>query len=213
MINITIDHRESNSKVAQLITSNNRFCHKFDSLSVADYLINGELCIERKSSPDFITSIISGRIFSQCAKMKKQALRNLVMIEGDPFSTDHDIHTNAIKGAIMSIAVSWEIPVILCRSPVEFVEYIELAANQHLDRSLVVKRGGYKPKRIRSRQLFFIQGIPGVGSGLAKVLLDHFKSISAIVNASQRDLTKVSGIGMKTAKQIVRFISLESRDY
>lgn len=63
-------------------------------------------------------------------------------------------------------------------------------------------RPGYRPKGKRARQLFILQGLPGLGPGRAGRLLDRFGSIQAIINASLEDLAGVAGIGDKTAASI-----------
>ena len=65
-----------------------------------------------------------------------------------------------------------------------------------------VHRPGYRPKRRRNRQLFILQGLPGVGSARAERLLDTFGSIQAVFSADVESLAGVEGIGRKTAETI-----------
>jgi DNA excision repair protein ERCC-4 len=67
---------------------------------------------------------------------------------------------------------------------------------------VVPLRGGYRPKRLRSKQLYLLQGFPQVGPKLAKCLILHFESVSKIMNASVQDLTEVDGIGLISAQKI-----------
>ena len=48
--------------------------------------------------------------------------------------------------------------------------------------------------------------IPSVGSKTGKLLLNEFGSIGALVNASVDDISKVKGIGRKTAERIKKFV-------
>jgi ERCC4-type nuclease len=50
--------------------------------------------------------------------------------------------------------------------------------------------------------LYILQSLPKVGPKLAKKLLQHFKSISNVINASAQDLSKIEGIGKITAEKI-----------
>ena len=63
-------------------------------------------------------------------------------------------------------------------------------------------RGGYRPKRLKSRQLYILQGLPQVGPMRAKRLLKHFKSVSKVMNASVSELLEVDGIGKTSAQKI-----------
>ena len=74
---------------------------------------------------------------------------------------------------------------------------------------VVPLRGGYRPKRIKSKQLFLLQGFPQVGPKLAKRLILHFKSVSKIMNASVQALTEVDGIGIISAQKIREVLDAE----
>ena len=67
---------------------------------------------------------------------------------------------------------------------------------------VVPLRGGYRPKRLKTKQLFLLQGLPKVGPRMAKRLIEHFKSVSKIMNASIEELVEVEGIGKVTAEKI-----------
>jgi len=61
---------------------------------------------------------------------------------------------------------------------------------------------GYRPKGKRARQLFLLQGLPGVGPERAARLLDRFGSVQSVMTASADDLAAVNGIGERTAAKI-----------
>src|SRR6266508_2687183 len=65
-----------------------------------------------------------------------------------------------------------------------------------------LKRYDCKPKRLASRKLYVLQGLPGVGPALANRLLVQFGSIQAIVAANEEALIKVPGVGRKKAARI-----------
>ena len=70
-------------------------------------------------------------------------------------------------------------------------------------------RGGYRPKRLKSKQLYILQGLPKVGPKIAKRLLRHFKSISKVMSASAQDLSKIDGIGKISAEKIREVLDTE----
>ena len=70
----------------------------------------------------------------------------------------------------------------------------------HMD--VVPLRGGYRPKRLKTRKLYILQGLPAVGPMLAKRLMEHFGSVSRVMNAKVNELMKVDGIGKSSAEKI-----------
>jgi ERCC4-type nuclease len=58
-----------------------------------------------------------------------------------------------------------------------------------------LRRFDRKPKRLASKRLFLLQGLPGVGPSLAHRLLCHFGSIEHILTADAVALARVRGIG------------------
>jgi NAD-dependent DNA ligase len=65
-----------------------------------------------------------------------------------------------------------------------------------------VQRHGYRPKNYRKRQLFILQGLPGVGRERAERLLARFGSVEAAISASSDELQSVDGIGKSIAEKI-----------
>jgi excinuclease ABC subunit C len=59
-------------------------------------------------------------------------------------------------------------------------------------------------RRIRSKELrnSKLDLIPGIGAKRKRLLLEHFKSIEEIKNASKVDISKIPGFGDKIAEKI-----------
>ena len=75
--------------------------------------------------------------------------------------------------------------------------------------NVVSLRGGYRPKRLKTKQLYLLQGLPQVGPMLAKRLIEHFESVSNIINASIEELMEVEGIGTSVASTIREVLDSE----
>lgn len=205
-ISIIIDYREKISGIPDLLIQNGtpiEFCQ----LKIADYVINNELAIERKSAEDFIQSLISGRLFNQCARLAKTAFKPFMLLEGNPFQTHHQIDKQAIKGALLSVIASWHIPVIYSKNQEDSANQLLLLAKQATQQSHWVKLHGNKPKKLRNSRLRFLQGLPDIGPVMASRLLEHFGSIEAAIKANEKKLQKVEGIGKKTAGKIRNFLA------
>jgi Fanconi anemia group M protein len=204
-IHIIADFREVPSGIPDMIEKSSAKL-TLKTLSAGDYLVNDILLIERKSKEDFIQSILQKRLFEQCAKLKRCPYNLLLVIEGNPYKTDHKISREAIRGALLSLSVAWQIPVFYSGSPAETFEVLIAGGSQMLIQNKPLVRKGYKPKRFKNNQLFFLQGLPSIGPTLALALLNRFGSLNDILNASFEELLKVKGIGRKKAKEITEFL-------
>jgi len=63
-------------------------------------------------------------------------------------------------------------------------------------------RGGYRPKRLKNRQLYILQGLPGVGPLLARRLMEHFGTVSRVMGATEAELMEIEGLGSHSANKI-----------
>ena len=68
--------------------------------------------------------------------------------------------------------------------------------------NLMTPRAGYRPRRLSTRQLYVLQGFPGVGPHVAKRLLNHFGSVAAVLTVSVEALKSARGVGRVTAESI-----------
>ena len=203
---IIIDHREKSSGIPELLTQDNRWNIEYASLKIGDYLINSQVCVERKTANDFVLSLIQNRMFSQCKKMAQSIYKKLILIEGNPYDSDHDIHDNAIRGALLSISVSWQIPVIYTKSKEETIALLLMASQQILRQTQPYIMYQRTPKRLDARQLHFLQGLPGVGRKTSQLLIEKFGTIKQVLQADLTELTSIKGIGRAKAEEICSFI-------
>ena len=201
---LTADNREKSSGIPALLR--NRFARvQMAQLAAGDYMINDEIVIERKTNVDFVQSLMDGRLFAQCAKLRKTGMIPLFIVEGNPYKTAHHIAPTAIKGALLSINLSWQIPIIKSSGKEDTADIIIMAAKQELNTLYFVRKSGKKPKNKQNQQHYFVQGLPGVGPMLAHKLLRHFTTIENLICANATALAEVEGIGKKKAEQLFRF--------
>ena len=73
--------------------------------------------------------------------------------------------------------------------------------------------GGTRPSGKRKRQLYVLQGLPGVGPTRAQRLLAAFGSVEDVMTAPVEDLTEVEGIGSKTAQSVRWAVEEVAVDY
>ena len=190
---ILVDYREKNSLVASTLVELG-FEVEFRELKVADYLVNN-VAIERKTISDFVNSIINKRIIRQLQELQ-QYENKLLIIEGideqELYSDDSEgINANAIRGFLLSVTIKQKIPVILTKNYEDTARYLAvLARKKEKESSLnVTKKSLNKKERLQ----FILESFPGIGPKTAKKLLQHFKTIKNIANASIEELTEIIG--------------------
>lgn len=206
---IIADYREKSSGLIDLL-ENSGVDLQIQKISCGDYLVNDFLTIERKTARDFLVSIIDGRLFRQMANLKRLCPNPILLIEGNPFKTSLDFDPAAIRGALLSIQVVWRIPVIHSRSTENSLTVLLMIGRQlDIHSDVVSLRGGYRPKRLKSRQLYFLQGLPGVGPTLAKRLLQHFGTLAGVLSATVEELSQVEGVGIVSAEKIRNLLEAE----
>jgi len=199
---ILFDYREKSSGLPDALVDAG-FETNIVKLPYCDYVINSEIFIERKTGRDFAVSIIDGRLFKQAQRMKRHLSRPVYLVEGNPFKSGINVSREAIQGATVSLQAIWHIPMLYTTNIDQSCRIIGMISQQSAKLpNLVELRHGYRPKKLKNRKLYLIQGLPHVGPLLAKRLLDHFQSVRKIMNASETDLLHVGGIGKKKAALI-----------
>jgi len=199
---IQVDWREKQAKLPELLRIAG-FDIEIKYLPLCDYTIEHAIYIERKTGRDLAMSIIDGRLFKQARKMKQSSSRCLFLIEGSPYDSNMDISKDAIRGALLCLQAIWTIPVIFAADSGHACLIFAMLSNQLRKKShLLGLRHGNRPKKMITRKLHVIQGLPHVGPMLAKRLLDHFSSVQNIMNAPEAELMKIEGIGKRKAQMI-----------
>lgn len=203
-IKIIADDRERKSNVIKSLLDMKNISVDVRRLSIGDYLADNRLIFERKTLNDFAVSIIDGRLFKQAVRLAGSNYKSVLILEG----VGKDLHNigirrEALQGALISISLILGIPVLRSRDPSETASLIAFATRQIKSFTRgTFQRHGYQPKNKRKKQLFILQGLPGVGIERAIRLLDTFGSIEAVIAASCGELQFIEGIGKITAEKI-----------
>ena len=204
---IRVDHSERAAPLLELLRQSDDFEVRLGRLTVGDYFIDDEVLIERKTIADFAASLVDGRLFPQAARLARDGRRTVVLIEGPPAPSMPDVHPHAVQGALVSLAAMWRMPVLHTVDADDSLRVMRfLAAQVRTGGELVVCRNGRKPKRLATRRLFLLQGLPGVGPALASRLLQQLGSIRNVVTADIHRLQQVRGVGPKKATRIVELV-------
>jgi ERCC4-type nuclease len=214
-ISIIADDRERKSEVIQFLLEIKNVSVAIKRLSLGDYLVEDRLIFERKTLNDFAISIIDGRLFSQVIRLVSSKYNSVLILEGTGKElTRTGIRREAMQGALITVSIVLGIPVLRSKSPFESARLILYTARQIKSFARgAVQRYGSRPKGKRKKQLFILQGLPGVGSERAARLLDEFGSVEAVVTATIKELQSVEGIGENIAGKIKWAVRDELQPY
>ncbi len=202
---IIADYRERQSGIPELLFDRKQKV-TFKQLKTGDYILNEALIIERKTATDFIQSLIDGRLFNQCHRLRKTGMACLFIIEGNPFKTNHNINREAIRGALLSVMSSWQVPVFFSADKENTAQILNMACCQQLRYKPSFSGRSGRTKKLNNPVVYFLAGLPKVGLHLAGRLLDHFGNIRNIILAEEEELRKIKGIGKVNALKIIEFI-------
>jgi Fanconi anemia group M protein len=204
---IFADSREGNSRVLRELDKLNVDI-RVESLAVADYQVSNGVGIERKTTKDFISSIIDKRLYKQAKELVEHFRNPIIILEGEDLYSSL-IHPNAIRGALASLAVDFGIPIIPTRSEEDTAAMVNRIAirEQIHERPEIQIRTEKKPLTLYEQQLYIVESLPNIGPVTAKKLLEEFNSVEGVINASETELKKVEGIGNKIAKSIREVVS------
>lgn len=203
-VKIFADYREKSSGIVkQLVDAGVNV--QLEMLNVADYILSGRCGVEFKTTEDFVQSIIDGRLLEQLKDLKKQFERPVLIVEGieDIYSL-RNIHPNAIRGMLATIAVSYGIPVMRTRDATDTASLLVMIARreQSEDKKEFSPHADRKQMTLKEAQEYVVSAFPNIGMNLAKDLLKHFGSVKNIVNATDEELRKVAGVGDVKADNI-----------
>lgn len=201
---IWVDDRERGSGVLAALEEIDEADVTVRRLSTGDYLVSEKLMVERKSLPDLARSVVDGRFFKQMGALVRYDRRACLILEGTGADLRNvSVSREAIQGALITTTVMMGIAILRSMDVRETARLLVYSGRQ-IDKVVSggIYRHGYRPKGRRKRQLYILQGFPGVGPDRAQKLLETFGSIEAVISAGQEELEEVSGVGTKTAESI-----------
>lgn len=211
-LKIVVDYREKASRVIKTLIDENVEV-ELKTLNVGDYLLGEDVVVEYKTKKDFVDSIIDGRLLQQIRDLTGY-LKPLLIIEGEEdIYSQRNIHSNAIRGMLATITISYRIPTIFTKNPQDTALLLKtIAKREQSKENREFQYHSLKPRTLKEQQEYIIGSLPGIGATLAKPLLKEFKSVKKIMNASEDKLKKVQLIGDKKAKKIREALDSEYKD-
>ena len=205
---VVIDDRERGGGVILALRAMADMDVEVRRLPLGDYLLDDRILFERKTVSDFVVSLLDGRLFRQACRLSGSAHRPVYILEGVwNRGTVKGVSRESLLGAVTMLSVTLNIPLLRSRDAQETAQLIRYAGEQ-ARRVLhnAVNRPGYRPRGLRKRRLFVLQGLPGIGPARAARLLDTFGSLEGVFGADADELAEVEGLGRKSAAAIRRLI-------
>ncbi len=180
-----------------------------ESLEIGDYIVSEDVAVERKETGDFIQSLIDGRLFVQLTSLRSAYRRPVLIIEGEQLIGLRAVSPASIYGALASIAIRIQIPILWTRNATETANVLYRLA--HLEQV-----GAKRPLRTRSGETrigdaetleYILSGFPGIDTVTSRAMLSELGSLENIFSAEEKELRKVKGVGPKIAGRIRRLLT------
>ena len=205
-IEIVVDQRELDSSIAKELSKRDGVVTRLETLAVGDYVLSDRVAVERKSVADFLDTLAGGdrSMFEQVGDLTRNYSRPIVIIEGTNLYSERNIHPNAIRGAVASLAVDFNASVLRTDDEDETTALLEtVAAREQQTRNRAVSVHGEKQAKTRAEQQeYVVSSIADIGPVTARALLEALGSVEAVMTARNDDLQEVTGVGEITADTI-----------
>lgn len=210
-VEIVTDQREQEATISRELTRRDGFRVRLETLAVGDYVLSDRVVVERKTVEDFLDTLLGGErsLFDQASRMVEQYDRPVVIIEGTDLLGTRNVHPNAVRGALASLAVDYGISVLFTDDVTGTTELLALIAKREQrerDRSPAV-HGDKGGRTLAEQQEYVLSSIVDIGPVTARRLLEELDTIETVVKASVEDLQSVEGVGTVTAERIRRVVS------
>jgi DNA excision repair protein ERCC-4 len=209
-LRMVIDEREKKSGIPDLLKEIGVKV-EMKNLPIGDYIVASETVVERKSVPDFISSVFDGRLFDQCNRLREHFEHPVIIIEGN-LDEIAQITENPLVfyGAVSAVALDFKIPIVPTPDASNTAKIlIAMCARQGKTKGPFLKKIR-KSVDVNQQQLSVLCSLPGVGEKLASRMLAKFGSPHNSLNASVIELSKIEGLGESRAQKIRKLLDTEN---
>ncbi|KAG7728382.1 hypothetical protein KL948_004249 [Ogataea haglerorum] len=198
-------------------------------LTVGDYVLSPKICIERKSIPDLVSSLKSGRLYQQCEQMFRYYELPTLLIEFEegksfslePFSGYRDgrplgagpgstSFQQDLQLKLMMLLIAFpSLKILWTSSPFETARlFRELKLSQDepdVDKAISAGLNPLfdKDTYFNDTAIELIQNIPGISSVNVHLIINKVRNIRELAQMSEAELAPL--VGQEAAGKIVRF--------
>lgn len=209
-IMIIVDSRETKSMVPRVLKKEGAMIES-TTLDIGDYQISQRCFIERKTTNDFVDSLIDGRLFKQSLSKMAEIQKPVYLIEGTWKEVQRNIPINNIMAAVATIISNYNFTIIMTENEEETGKMIyQLARREQKKHKKPKKKISItKKENINDIQEAMIAQIVGMNVEKTEALLKKFKTIKEIAMVSEKELAETLGIGKVLAKRITEVMRRE----
>jgi len=212
-VEIVADQRELDSTIARDLSTREGVETRLETLSVGDYVLSDRVVVERKSVSDFLDTLTGGdrSMFEQLGDATRHYARPILILEGEGLYEERNVHPNAVRGALASLAVDFGASVLRTEDESDTADMLEVVATreQEKDDREVSVHGEKASKTLAEQQEYVVASIADIGPVTARSLLEEFGTVEAVMTARKEDLLEVQGVGEVTADRIREVVGSE----
>ena len=222
---VVVDVREFRSSLPSLLHGRSMVVCPV-MLTVGDYVLSPNICIERKSVSDLISSFKTGRLFNQVETMLQHYKNPMLLIEFDqnksftldPFAesalpTTITSNSQDLQSKIVMLTIAFpRLKIIWSSSPYQTAEiFEELKKNQDEPDPLLASQVGLEQGEEEGERSFnqtpqdMLRAVPGItGKNLSRITLE-IENLLSLSNLPEETLHEL--LGRHVGGQIHRFFN------
>ncbi|KAK4508724.1 hypothetical protein PRZ48_002463 [Zasmidium cellare] len=221
---VVVDVREFRSSLPSLLHGRNMIVIPC-MLTVGDYVVTPDICIERKSVRDLISSFANGRLYNQAETMLQHYKSPMLLIEFDaqkaftlePFAdySSSSLASSALGSDLQSklVLLTLAFPklrIIWSSSPYQTASiFEELKKSQDEPDPIKAVQIGLESGEDPETRTFnqtpqdMLRCVPGVDGKVLSRLILEYESVADVANAGERELAEL--VGRENARSIRGF--------
>ncbi|MGP0171142.1 ERCC4 domain-containing protein [Pseudomonas sp. NCHU5208] len=209
MIKIYVDAREASSRVTEVLKESASI--ELANLEVGDYVLSHDTVVLRRTANEFVEGVLQERLFNQASKARLQFGRVVILVvDGDIYSTSQAVMPEMLDSAMSRLTVLLGCSVFHTRSPhrtAALIFRMAKHAQEGKPAESTFRRG--KVDSGLGHALYALEGFSAVSPSTSRKLLQHFRSVHAVVNAEPDQLQEVHGIGPSKAERLYQSLRWE----
>ncbi|XP_047530253.1 DNA repair endonuclease XPF [Vanessa atalanta] len=205
---VIVDMREFRSDLPALLHKNGINIEPV-TITIGDYILTPDICVERKSISDLIGSLNSGRLYAQCTQMCRNYSRPILLIEFDQnkpfhsqgnFVVSTDLSGADIQQKLQLLTIHFpRLKLVWSPSPYAtaelFYELKQGRKNPNVEEALALSGDNTADdmnyERCNIRVHDFVQKLPGITSKNITRVMNRGVSLDHLITLTQEQLAEI----------------------
>jgi DNA excision repair protein ERCC-4 len=204
---IVVDMREFRSELPSLIHRRGIDIHPV-TIEVGDYILTPNICVERKSVSDLISSLNSGRLYNQAQAMTRAYAKPMLLIEFDhnksftlnlgKYFYSNDAKSTDVTARLQLLTLHFpKLKIIWSPGPYATAElFHKLKEGQEQpdpDQAvgITAEEDTKTNEQFNPVMLDFVSKMPGIGSRNIRVLMRKIRDLEHLLSLTEIELSQV----------------------